>query len=292
MPSTPTKNKRLREALLEDLPGAYNGPSSPPNQGQEGGAISILFDDAFSVSVSSAPSEYWAQTIHVPHEYEYSSGHVFDHTQHSIEDTALDRTNNTLPWMSSEPWNPLRMSYGTAPESFFFSETATVNNTTTAWSSSRLPNQPNMSSGPSPTWASSEYFGLYEPGATNSMSTVPSPLRASHLDNLPRRKVDNSAHSASIVSESYSEPPDVLYCRHGGCAHKFTGTHRKGTLHRHLRLKHSTKQDSVEAERRYFCQAEGCGKDFKRQDARLKHYRNKHPELGTAVPKPRKGELG
>lgn len=53
-------------------------------------------------------------------------------------------------------------------------------------------------------------------------------------------------------------------------------------MHRHMRLKHSGKP-----ERQFTCDARGCDRAFKRQDARLKHMRRKHPELGTAEAQPR-----
>jgi uncharacterized Zn-finger protein len=82
-----------------------------------------------------------------------------------------------------------------------------------------------------------------------------------------------------------------MYCPYEGCtARGFTGKHRRGTLNRHMRLKHMTGQDSVEQERRYFCQVEICGKDYMRQDALLKHQRIKHPELRIPPPVGRKPE--
>lgn len=79
-------------------------------------------------------------------------------------------------------------------------------------------------------------------------------------------------------------PP--LQCEYEGCFQTFTGTHRRGTLHRHMRLKHSAHDFSPE--KSFPCEASGCRKVFKRQDARLKHHRKKHPELGVAAATPRK----
>jgi hypothetical protein len=79
-----------------------------------------------------------------------------------------------------------------------------------------------------------------------------------------------------------------MHCPHEDCRREFKGKHRRGTLHRHMRLKHMTGQDSVEQERRYFCEVEDCEKDYRRQDALLKHQRNKHPELGIPAPVSRK----
>jgi uncharacterized Zn-finger protein len=53
----------------------------------------------------------------------------------------------------------------------------------------------------------------------------------------------------------------------------FTGKYRRGNLQRHMRLKHGQEV------REYACEVKRCGKTFMRQDARLKHYRKKHPRL-------------
>jgi hypothetical protein len=73
--------------------------------------------------------------------------------------------------------------------------------------------------------------------------------------------------------------PEVLTCVHGECAMVFTGRHRRGSLQRHMRLKHQ----SIE-ERQFSCEFEHCGKIFKRQDARLKHYRKRHADLSQMAP--------
>jgi hypothetical protein len=108
---------------------------------------------------------------------------------------------------------------------------------------------------------------------------------------MPRRSPNHLAVPGDTVSLLSVTPNNVargLYCQHDGCGLKFTGTHRRGTLHRHIRLKHMSKQGSPAQEKRYPCEGQDCDKDFKRQDARLKHYRSKHPELGIAAPKSRK----
>jgi hypothetical protein len=80
----------------------------------------------------------------------------------------------------------------------------------------------------------------------------------------------------SIISATSSHSPDVLLCLEEGCEAMFSGKYRRGNLQRHIRLKH------VHDERLYACKAASCGKIFKRQDARLKHYRKQHPSLGSA----------
>jgi hypothetical protein len=108
---------------------------------------------------------------------------------------------------------------------------------------------------------------------------------------ISRRSNDHLAVPDDTVSEFSVTPmdvPDILYCKREGCTLKFTGIHRRGTLHRHVRLKHMTGQTSVKQEKTYPCRVESCDKAFKRQDARLKHCRSKHPELGIAAPVRRK----
>jgi hypothetical protein len=92
--------------------------------------------------------------------------------------------------------------------------------------------------------------------------------------------------SLSTVSVTPTSVPDVLCCQHGKCRKTFTGTYRRGNLQRHMRLKHSP--SSKEEEREYACNATGCNKRFKRQDARLNHFRKHHPEIGAALPRSRK----
>lgn len=53
---------------------------------------------------------------------------------------------------------------------------------------------------------------------------------------------------------------------------------------RHLRLRHDPRGD----ENSYKCEVDTCGKTFKRQDARLKHWRKQHPEKRIAAAVPRK----
>jgi uncharacterized Zn-finger protein len=71
----------------------------------------------------------------------------------------------------------------------------------------------------------------------------------------------------------------------------FTGKYRRGNLQRHMRLKHPKGQSADKNEKEYSCEARGCSNVFKRQDARLKHIRTKHPELHIAAAVPRKQRL-
>lgn len=70
--------------------------------------------------------------------------------------------------------------------------------------------------------------------------------------------------------------PEVLCCQGISCEAEFTGKYRKGNLNRHLRLYHQP--DGVKI---YPCADQRCRKEFRRQDARLKHYRRLHPHLGA-----------
>jgi len=85
--------------------------------------------------------------------------------------------------------------------------------------------------------------------------------------------------SPSSVSQTESDDVnDRLYCVRQGCTASFTGTcsDSKGNMVRHMR-RH-------ESESEYQCQDLECNKVFKRHDARLKHYRKKHPRLAAAYP--------
>ncbi|KAH7414198.1 hypothetical protein DE146DRAFT_627263 [Phaeosphaeria sp. MPI-PUGE-AT-0046c] len=87
--------------------------------------------------------------------------------------------------------------------------------------------------------------------------------------------------------EAQATEPSVQ-CEHEGCFQIFTGNHRRGTMHRHMRLKHSGNQN--ESGKKFFCEVLDCDKSFSRQDARLKHLRKKHPELGLAAALPRRSD--
>ena len=77
----------------------------------------------------------------------------------------------------------------------------------------------------------------------------------------------------SAMSIASSNVPDPLVCRVKGCTStQFTGKYRRGNYQRHMRLKHGREV------RLYPCAVWGCENIFKRQDARLKHYRIRHPD--------------
>ncbi|KAF2034871.1 hypothetical protein EK21DRAFT_84991 [Setomelanomma holmii] len=81
----------------------------------------------------------------------------------------------------------------------------------------------------------------------------------------------------SAISLTPSHVDQPLACQ--DCGNEFSGEYRRGNLQRHMRLKHSLQER--------LCPCEVCGKVFQRQDARLKHYRNRHPALSTAPARPR-----
>ncbi|KAF2634981.1 hypothetical protein P280DRAFT_523643 [Massarina eburnea CBS 473.64] len=55
------------------------------------------------------------------------------------------------------------------------------------------------------------------------------------------------------------------------CSISFTGEYARGNLHRHMKTSHSNTK--------FPCEVEGCSRQYQRSDARLAHYRKRHPEL-------------
>jgi len=70
---------------------------------------------------------------------------------------------------------------------------------------------------------------------------------------------------------------EKLCCSEPGCRATFQGSYAKGSLARHRRLKHGSHQNRDS--RDYDCEEPGCSKSYRRQDARLKHYRKVHRHL-------------
>ncbi|KAH8731165.1 hypothetical protein GQ44DRAFT_722808 [Phaeosphaeriaceae sp. PMI808] len=140
-----------------------------------------------------------------------------------------------------------------------------------------------------PTVSSSSYVFRHptsSPGSRNGKRFVENEAHTRrpythYLSVHPEPIVSHNAPSSptSDLSETPADEPDVLLCLKDGCKKMFQGKYRRGTLHRHMRLKHNNEQ-----EREYKCEAHGCNKVFKRQDARLKHHRSKHLELGCPGP--------
>lgn len=71
-------------------------------------------------------------------------------------------------------------------------------------------------------------------------------------------------------------PASSEYCPHSDCDAAFHGAHARGNLARHRRLRHRFFYD-----RTYVCEEPGCSNSYKRQDARLKHYRKHHPHRAS-----------
>jgi hypothetical protein len=101
---------------------------------------------------------------------------------------------------------------------------------------------------------------------------------------LPTAKKPSSTNSYSTDASSPGPPPtddpDTLYCDEAECVAFYTGIYRRGNLGRHRRQRHQSGTP-------YVCEDDTCAKEFKRQDARVKHYRKYHPELASPyVPRP------
>jgi hypothetical protein len=101
-----------------------------------------------------------------------------------------------------------------------------------------------------------------------STGFIHSESRLLAIDSVPRPQVTrcSSMDGLSMPAKSFSVSCEV-------CGLVFTGEYNRGSLARHRRQKHG------EQEQAYSCADEECERVFKRQDARLKHYRRKHPHL-------------
>ncbi|KAH9865459.1 hypothetical protein J1614_009043 [Plenodomus biglobosus] len=97
---------------------------------------------------------------------------------------------------------------------------------------------------------------------------------------VPGQDDEGSEHTSERSSTS-APVPDTVYC--GLCNIPFQGAYRKGSYARHMRLKHNNNTPTA-----YFCEYCSSPKPFKRQDARLKHYRKHHPDLGVKPARPRR----
>ncbi|KAH6878463.1 hypothetical protein BKA58DRAFT_377290 [Alternaria rosae] len=82
--------------------------------------------------------------------------------------------------------------------------------------------------------------------------------------------IGKSEEHLDTPSRSSASVRMALICPH--CGVRFSGTYSRGNLGRHVRHQHARPRKIV-------CEAPLCLKEFKRQDARLKHYRTSHPEL-------------
>jgi hypothetical protein len=101
--------------------------------------------------------------------------------------------------------------------------------------------------------------------------------RSRHASMTPPPTSEPSSAPSSVPSSASSNLPDELYCDELRCTATFSGTYRKGNLARHKRTSHNDPK-------RYICEDDTCARQFKRQDARLKHYRKRHPNILAATP--------
>jgi hypothetical protein len=99
--------------------------------------------------------------------------------------------------------------------------------------------------------------------AGEASSLIQMPSTASELPGL---KLDMPAHS----TES-----EAVRC--GSCAAVFRGVYARGNYRRHRRQKHTIHRLE------YVCEDSSCSKRFGRGDARLKHYRRRHPDIVNRV---------
>lgn len=132
----------------------------------------------------------------------------------------------------------------------------------------------------------------YIPRSSASMSTLssltPSPPRQSYQQPLgedythqpvsPRQYRQPSLQDAENFEEVSGSNTRVLACLY--CPSTFTGIWAPGNLARHVNHKHPG--GSIDADGAlYYCDATGCDSKFSRNDALLKHVRDKHPQLGV-----------
>ncbi|KAF2123534.1 hypothetical protein P153DRAFT_161831 [Dothidotthia symphoricarpi CBS 119687] len=90
---------------------------------------------------------------------------------------------------------------------------------------------------------------------------------------MPDLRLDSCQNSRCSTPHSNWLTDDyTIQC--GQCDVRFTGKYRRGNLARHVRHKHSESRGGP-----YTCSANGCSKVYRRQDAKLKHERQRHAEL-------------
>lgn len=135
---------------------------------------------------------------------------------------------------------------------------------------SPVPNLPTHSLYP-PTPTHVEAQKPNEPNLTTSLDENANPSRTPAVINYSLvKQILNKQKSEGM----YNDP---LKCPMEGCEQvQFKGGYRTESLPRHMRIRHGGNNGSwVEIP----CKENGCGKIFRRTDARLKHYRKYHPHL-------------
>ncbi|KAF2018996.1 hypothetical protein BU24DRAFT_110059 [Aaosphaeria arxii CBS 175.79] len=121
--------------------------------------------------------------------------------------------------------------------------------------------------------------------SSNSMSSqrrysnpsLPVRNRGRRIRSPTGHEMGSRAATASPLA-SRSVQDEVIVCGIDGCTTTFTKGYRRGSHARHMRSHHDNEG--------LLCEA-GCGRCYKRSDARLKHYRKHHPHLASPS-KPRK----
>lgn len=123
---------------------------------------------------------------------------------------------------------------------------------------------------------------LFQTGLTHDcLSCATYRSETQYSPTLTTEPGDHLGSSPDQPERSISEGTDIIFCNYPSCDRSFTGAHRRGNFLRHQRISHSSHSGYQD----YPCQL--CSKVFRRQDARLKHQRKYHPELGTESPVPR-----
>jgi hypothetical protein len=123
-----------------------------------------------------------------------------------------------------------------------------------------------MAPDPAQQSGSVEYFESFDSvrllaGDASSLIQMPSTASES-----PGLKLDMPAHS----TES-----EAVRCK--SCTAVFRGVYARGNYRRHRRQKHTIHRLE------YVCEDSSCSKRFGRGDARLKHYRRRHPDIVNRV---------
>ena len=104
---------------------------------------------------------------------------------------------------------------------------------------------------------------------------------------IPEQRITRTPISPSQNSTNDVEGPAAIpseRCPYPDCSRTFRGSSRKGNMSRHILTKHGP-SGGVAGE--YPCSSIGCGKMFRRNDAKLNHERKEHPELGRLAAVPR-----
>ncbi|KAF1850321.1 uncharacterized protein K460DRAFT_400389 [Cucurbitaria berberidis CBS 394.84] len=181
----------------------------------------------------------------------------------------------------------MSMSLPLPPNSQLLNHTTNVNAVRTAlspddpWSriNTRLehdqaPVSDSESPAPAHAFAPHALQSYHPQGLEDNLATIESrlclPTHASYSS--PPSPPTSLPWAAASSATAPSTESRSICCRQ--CGVQFTGAYQRGNLARHVRHKHTAVKGGL-----YTCPADGCYKDFARQDARLKHARKHHPGL-------------